>query len=87
MASVDSPTEYQQAISAGWRTFRTRLASEPLDPQEVVCPASDESGSEGVSCAKCLLCGGDQRSSGKNVAIFAHGSKSRLIAYVENRIK
>mgnify|MGYP003637960777 CR=1 FL=1 len=74
MASVDTPTEYAMAKRSGWRTFRVRTSDEHLDPREIACPASDESGKR-TSCDHCGLCDGarhdDQR---KSIAIIAHGT-------------
>ena len=72
MASVDSPEEFETAKSAGWRTFRTRLETETLQPREVACPASKESGYR-TNCAKCALCDGAGVPK-SDVAIVAHGS-------------
>ena len=74
MASVDSPEEYAEARNAGWRTFRTRLKTEPLLPGEMVCPASPEGGNR-TQCERCLLCKGGKR--GPSVAIIAHGQGAR----------
>lgn len=73
MASVDTPAEQVEARNKGWRTFRTRLASEPLLPGEIACPASKEGGSR-RTCADCLLCKGGK---GPCVAIIAHGQGAR----------
>ena len=73
MASVDTQAEYDEAKKASWRTFRVRTAGEPLNSQEIACPASDEAGRR-TSCDHCGLCDGarpdDQR---KSIAIIAHG--------------
>jgi hypothetical protein len=81
MASVDTPAEQVEARNAGWRTFRTRLASEPLMPGEIACPASEEGGSR-KTCDRCLLCRGGK---GPSVAIIAHGQGAR--AYERWRAK
>lgn len=74
MASVDTAESAVIAKSQGWRTFRSRLASEPLQASEIACPASAESGYR-TTCDACLLCDGrnanDQRT---NITIIAHGS-------------
>ena len=60
MASVDSLEEKRQANKLGYRTFRTRLASEPIESDEVICP-SDKVARKGrklVPCADCMMCSG-----------------------------
>lgn len=81
MASVDTPDEARTAWAKGWRTFRTRLASEPLLPGEIACPASAEMGYRTV-CATCRLCDGTRPGdTRRNIAIIAHGSTvSKYIA-------
>jgi hypothetical protein len=73
MASVDTPAARVEARNAGWRTFRMRLASEPLVRGEIACPASSEGGAK-RTCADCLLCKGGR---GPGVAIIAHGQGAR----------
>ena len=75
MASVDSPKEYAEAVSMGWRTFRVRAPWQKLDKAEAVCPASEEAGKKAV-CADCTLCMGTQRKA-KHIAIIAHGIGAR----------
>ena len=76
MASVDSPAEYDQARALGWRTFRVRAAVDDLvQPDEVICPASDEGGHR-ATCDRCSLCRGLARPA-KSIAIIVHGSKQR----------
>lgn len=77
MASVDTPGDLAIARAAGWRTFRTRLASDDLHDREITCPASVEAGQR-TTCSDCRLCAGtrpeDTRAS---IAILAHGSGTR----------
>jgi hypothetical protein len=82
MASCDSPEDYAEAKAHGWRTFRTRLESEPMLEGEIICPASDEGGSL-VQCAKCGLCSGiaGKGARGKSIAIIAHGAAPKVRAY------
>lgn len=68
MASVDSPAEYYEATTAGWRTFRVKKPSDPLLPNEIMCPNT----THGVQCIKCGLCSGNTTSA-KNIAIDVHG--------------
>lgn len=84
MASCDSAAEQRAAHAAGWRTFRTRVAGEPLQAGEIVCPASDEAGKR-TTCDRCRLCDGsrgdgDRR---KGIVIAAHGAGTR--AYIQLR--
>lgn len=72
MASVDSPAQQREAVALGWRTFRVRLQSDPLDVDEVTCPASDE-GDHRATCQTCNLCRGLARPA-KSVAIVVHGT-------------
>ena len=58
MASVDTLEEKRQANKLGYRTFRTRLASEPIEPDEVVC--------------LCKMCSGNNSQVKKNITIIIH---------------
>ena len=74
MASVDTLEEKRQANKLGYRTFRTRLASEPIEPDEVVC-LSDKVAREGktlVPCSLCKMCSGNNSKVKKNIAIIIH---------------
>jgi hypothetical protein len=73
MASCKSAEEAAEAQALGWRTYRARLETDPLQPNELVCPAAEESPSHGVTCAKCHICDGVSRRIRKNVAIVVHG--------------
>lgn len=88
MASVDTEHEFLLAHLAGWRTFRVRLADDPLVavtlarrrvPLEFICPASDEA-QHRTTCQACQLCRGTS-SPARSVAIVAHGKPSTLRAY------
>ena len=74
MASADSPADVAHAHALGFRTFRTRAPEQPLLPDEISCPAADESGKR-TTCERCNLCDGsrvnDRR---RSVAILAHGT-------------
>jgi hypothetical protein len=84
MASVDSLEEQDQAQALGWRTFRIRSsADDPLQPQELMCPASEEAGHK-VTCDRCSLCRGQARPA-KSIAIIVHGSKSRWFPVAVHR--
>jgi hypothetical protein len=45
---------------------------ETLQPDEVLCPASEEAGKR-TTCENCQLCSGNAIKA-KNVAIYAHSS-------------
>ena len=81
MASVDTPQDLAEARAAGWRTFRTRLATDELVEGEIVCPASAEGGKR-TTCERCQLCdgarGADRR---RSLAIVAHGFPPNVVAY------
>ena len=76
MASVDTPAEYLEAKSQGWRTFRVRTSNQPMFDREIMCPASDEAQHK-TTCEDCRLCSGsyagDPR---KDIAIVIHGANA-----------
>ena len=74
MASVETAAQGEQARAMGWRTFRARLASQPLEKGEIVCPASAEAGKR-KTCVECRACSG-ALPGGRNasVAIVFHSS-------------
>jgi len=78
MASAHSVADAREAQALGWRTFRSRLASQPVLPSERICPASAEGGNR-ASCYSCLACRGGNPSRG-NITIIAHGSPSNRAA-------
>jgi len=82
MASCDDPADFTEATGKGWRTFRVRLASEPIHPKEISCPASHEAGQK-TTCAACRACGGTSAKAKVNIAIIAHGSTAKR--YIEKR--
>jgi hypothetical protein len=57
MASCETALQREQAVSMGWRTFRARLAHEPLEQGEFSCPASAEEGRR-LTCEECGACDG-----------------------------
>lgn len=77
MASVDNEKELSEARELGWRTYRARHIYEPIQPGEIVCPATEEGGKVST-CEKCRLCDGakpnDRR---RDVAVLFHGATSR----------
>jgi hypothetical protein len=79
MASADSLADKAEANKAGWRTFRVTYADD-LQPDEIWCPATPEGGSR-VTCDHCGLCGGNKRQA-KNIAVKAHGSRSKKLLKV-----
>jgi hypothetical protein len=72
MASVESVDAKKQANALGWRTFRIMRQDETLQPDEVLCPASEEAGKR-TTCENCQLCSGNTIKA-KNVAIYAHSA-------------
>lgn len=78
MASCDNEPDHWEAKAAGWRTFRMRLASEPLVKREVSCPAAKESGAK-TTCADCRACGGLLAKAKADIAIIAHGPTAKQI--------
>ena len=81
MASVNSLEEKIEANRMGWRTFRILHDGDQLEPDEFLCPASEEAGYR-LTCDTCTACSGvgEQltRIKAANVAIWAHGSKAVL---------
>ncbi len=78
MASVSSLEEKLDAQRRGWRTFRVTRDPADIQPDEIVCPASDEAGKR-TTCEKCRLCCGTTRKA-KNIVITDHGPTSRVLA-------
>ena len=74
MASADTAAERAHALELGWRVFRVRANTDPLEAREIACPASDEAGRRSA-CSRCNLCSGlashtDIRA---HIAIVVHG--------------
>lgn len=77
MASVDTVSDYEEAVRDGWRTFRVSPDGRKLKG-ESVCPASEEAGID-ITCYDCGACDGrwrGERVKG-NIVIAAHGAKSK----------
>lgn len=73
MASVDTVAEAYQAIKLGWRYFRVRQKSSPIDRAiESICPAAKEAGAK-VQCTDCRACGGLASQASRSKVIEAHG--------------
>ncbi len=86
MASVESFAEKSQANALGWRTFRIRTHDQPLDKNEIICPASEESGKR-LTCEQCKACNGG-RVQKASVTIVAHGvrwKKQRLLKMIQGQ--
>jgi hypothetical protein len=82
MASVDNDDQFFQAQSMGYRTFRVRLANQPLLLKEFVCPASAEAGKRKL-CTECKACDGGIDTAKASPAIIVHGTlKNRFIPLV-----
>lgn len=84
MASVHSKDEALKLQAKGWRTFRTMSAGDELMPNEFMCPASEEAGKR-LTCDECKACNGvglnETRINAPSVAIYAHGSPSKMGSY------
>lgn len=81
MASCDSPSDFEDARAAGWRTFRVVSGADPVRlPGEAICPASDEAGRK-LQCIDCGACDGTARLRGAGIVIRAHGSAVVAGAY------
>jgi hypothetical protein len=81
MASVETPNQAREAWAAGWRTFRVRLADQPVESGEVICPASEEAGKH-KTCADCRACSGTKLG-GRNASpvIIVHGLHWKVASY------
>lgn len=84
MASCDTSADHDEAKAQGWRTFRVRLADEPLKAREIACPASKEAGAK-TSCDACKACGGLTAKAKVDIAIMAHGAAGKVNAYNARR--
>ena len=79
MARVDRQSEMDLARAMGWRTFRVRSESEPLQSNEFACPASEEGGKR-TQCIDCQACDGADRPGKASAAIIVHGSMAKYFA-------
>ena len=75
MASVDDPVEYSKANDMGWRTFRTKLETDPLLPNEILCPYPK------VQCVDCGMCDGKDSKFKKNIVVNVHGVRYKVNRY------
>jgi hypothetical protein len=76
MASCETALQREQAVSMGWRTFRARLAHEPLEKGEFSCPASAEEGRR-LTCEECGACDGAKpspRAASPSIVFHAPGN-------------
>jgi len=76
MASCDSIEDAIDATANGWRYFRVASKGETgIRRNEIVCPASAESGKR-TTCENCRLCSGSRgrRETRKSVVIQDHSS-------------
>ena len=79
MASVDNQSELDLARAMGWRTFRVRTETEPLQSNEFACPASPEGGLR-KQCITCKACDGADRAGKASAAIIVHGAMAKHFA-------
>ena len=61
MASCDSPQDYQDAKSAGWRTFRVRTEGSPAYAARNLLPSIRTKWASGQRARRCKLCSGSPR--------------------------
>lgn len=89
MASCDTPAERYEAVTAGWRTFRVRLADAPVMTGEFVCPASEEAGFQ-RTCDTCRACDGTRfgisSARAGSPVIVVHGALASRFAKTLSRI-
>lgn len=76
MASVQSSEGKAAANAQGWRTFRIIRSESELQPDEVLCPATQKR-ARPVQCITCGLCRGTSLKA-KNVAVVVHGGVANL---------
>jgi hypothetical protein len=81
MASVETPAMRLEAMARGYRTFRVRLGSQPVERGEFICPASEEAGKR-LTCEQCKACSGT-KGGGRNATpvIIAHGLDWKVTRY------
>lgn len=82
MASVDSPEEYYEAKSMGWKTFRVRRRDEPRIRGEKPCPASEEAGKL-LTCFGCRRCSGTEGGTDSTIIVHGNGRKHFNLMKVE----
>lgn len=80
MASADSPSDHFAAKLLGFRVFRVRTETQPVEDREVICPASAEAGYK-TNCATCRACGGLSARAKADITIVAHGAASKVRAF------
>lgn len=80
MASADTASDKAAANMLGYRVFRVRHESEPLEAREIVCPASKEAGYK-TTCDACKACGGLGAKAKADIAIVAHGAAGKVNAF------
>lgn len=71
MGSADSEGEAAAIRAVGGRYFRIRAAADPVHRGESICPAAAES-KAGLTCDKCLSCGGASTGRRGSIVIVAH---------------
>jgi hypothetical protein len=73
MASVETAADADIARSMGWRTFRVRASTEPIQPREMACPNE----TTGRKCIDCAACDGALKPSAASVVITVHGKNAK----------
>lgn len=72
MSSVETAADADIARAMGWRTFRVRASTEPIQPREMACLNE----TSGRKCIDCMACDGALKPSAASVAIVFHGPKA-----------
>jgi hypothetical protein len=85
MASADSPAERMVAKIYGWRTFRVKTESDPIEPGEIYCPGTEKAKKQ-IQCIDCVLCSGNKISA-KDIVLDVHGIAPKVIAFNKLRTK
>ena len=86
MASCDTESEVDLALSRGWKPFYVRREGAELPDGFFECPASKEQGKR-LTCTDCMVCrGGDHREGQGVPSIVAHGPSWKRV-YFERGIK
>ena len=80
MASTNSLESARKFWKLNIRTFRTIKENDGLQPNEILCPATDPKLKEkAITCATCKLCKGSSIKA-KSVAVVLHGNGAKWAA-------
>lgn len=70
MASIENPKDIAKANAMGWRTFRTILSLDFMEPGEMLCRNAQD---KDITCEECRLCCGTNGTAKTNIATPVHG--------------